>query len=465
LKSLFKAKIDWGVYIIIAIGIRIVFFNMSWLSYIAILITMHQFFLFFYALGYTIPVRYLSGAFMCMQMLLGPAMAYSGLDAYQRPETQMQIPELDYFMYAIPAVICFIIGLHVTAGKLKGEFINQEKIRQYVEQNETLPYYFVAFGFVASFVSPYFGSELGFVFFLFSNFKFIGAFLIILGNKKLKPLYLVIVFGSIAASSLQQAMFHDLITWLIFLGAVFALKYKPSVNIKALFAIGFALLALVIQQLKGDYRHTTYSGEEGAGLSTFIQTYDESQSKGRFSAESIAESNVRINQGYIVTHIMKTVPDKVPYENGAEMLEILKAAILPRILAPNKLMAGDRTIFMKYTGLFLLPGTSMGLSTMGDAYVNFGTFGGTIFMFFFGLLFSEILNAFYKRSVEYPVLLLFIPMVFYYPIRPDCELQTILGHLFKSCFLIFVMLHVWKVKLKLNPSKAGKKIALTNEAI
>lgn len=402
---------------------------------------------------------------MCMQMLLGPAMAYSGLDAYQRPETQMQIPELDYFMYAIPAVICFIIGLHVTAGKLKGEFINQEKIRQYVEQNETLPYYFVAFGFVASFVSPYFGSELGFVFFLFSNFKFIGAFLIILGNKKLKPLYLVIVFGSIAASSLQQAMFHDLITWLIFLGAVFALKYKPSVNIKALFAIGFALLALVIQQLKGDYRHTTYSGEEGAGLSTFIQTYDESQSKGRFSAESIAESNVRINQGYIVTHIMKTVPDKVPYENGAEMLEILKAAILPRILAPNKLMAGDRTIFMKYTGLFLLPGTSMGLSTMGDAYVNFGTFGGTIFMFFFGLLFSEILNAFYKRSVEYPVLLLFIPMVFYYPIRPDCELQTILGHLFKSCFLIFVMLHVWKVKLKLNPSKAGKKIALTNEAI
>jgi hypothetical protein len=361
-------------------------------------------------------------------------------------------------------VLCFIIGLHVSAGKLKGEFINQEKIRKYVAQNETLPYYFVAFGFIASFLSPYMGSELGFVFFLFSNFKFIGAFLIILGNRKLKPLYLLLVFGSIIASSLQQAMFHDLVTWLIFLGAVFALKYKPSVNVKALFAIGFAILALVIQQLKGDYRQATWTGKEGAGLSTFVQTYDQSESKGRFSMESIAESNIRINQGFIVTHIMKTVPSKVPYENGAEMVEILKAAILPRILAPDKLMAGDRTIFMKYTGLFLMPGTSMGLSTMGDAYVNFGTFGGVIFMFFFGLLFSEILNAFHKRSAEYPVLLLFIPMVFYYPIRPDCELQTILGHLFKSCFLIFVMLHIWKAKLSLKPTKAGKQIAVAKEA-
>lgn len=454
---------DWGVYCIIAILIRISFLEMSWLSYIAILIALHQFFLFFYALGYLVPVRFLAGAFMCMQMLLGPAMAYSGLDAYQRPESKMQIPEFDYFMYAIPAVIAFIIGLHATAGKLKGEFINQKKIQQYVQENETLPYYFVAFGFIASFLSPYMGSELGFVFFLFSNFKFIGAFLIILGNRKLKPLYLVLVFGSIVASSLQKAMFHDLLTWLIFLGTVFALKYKPSVNIKAMFAIGFAILVLVIQQLKGDYRQATWSGEEGAGLSTFVQTYDKSESKGRFSLESIAESNIRINQGFIVTHIMKTVPAKVPYEDGKEMLEILKAAILPRILAPDKLNAGDQTIFMKYTGLLLMPGTSMGLSTMGDAYVNFGIFGGIIFMFFFGLLFSEVLNAFYKRSFEYPVLLLFIPMVFYYPIRPDCELQTILGHLFKSCFLIFVMLHVWKAKLKLN-SKVHEQIAIPSEA-
>jgi hypothetical protein len=81
---------------------------------------------------------------------------------------------------------------------------------------------------------------------------------------------------------------------------------------------------------------------------------------------------------------------------------------------------------------------------LGDAYINFGVWGGVIFMFFLGLLYGWILNAFQKNSKDYPVLVLFTALVFYYPIRPDCELQTILGHLFKSIFLIFVMISFWK---------------------
>jgi hypothetical protein len=134
-------------------------------------------------------------------------------------------------------------------------------------------------------------------------------------------------------------------------------------------------------------------------------------------------------------------------------MQILEAAFLPRIIAPNKLKAGDRTIFMKYSGLALLPGTSMGLSSMGDAYINFGIIGGCIFMFLLGLLFSEVLNGFYKYSRYYPFLLLFTPLVFYYPIRPDCELQTSLGHLVKSCFLIYMLVLFWKRDLSKVQSK------------
>ena len=68
----------------------------------------------------------------------------------------------------------------------------------------------------------------------------------------------------------------------------------------------------------------------------------------------------------------------------------------------------------------------MGLSSVGDAYVNFGVFGGVLFMFILGFLYSEVLNTFHKNAYRYPVLILFVPLVFYYPIRPDCELQTIL---------------------------------------
>jgi len=140
---------------------------------------------------------------------------------------------------------------------------------------------------------------------------------------------------------------------------------------------------------------------------------------------------------------MTNVPEKVPFAHGAELYQLLEAAVLPRIIAQNKLNAGDKFLFTKYSGIPLSIGTSMGLSSVGDAYINFGIFGGCIFMFLLGLFYSEVLNSFKKHSKYYPTLILFVPLVFYYPIRPDCELQTILGHLIKSCFLIFLMIQIW----------------------
>jgi hypothetical protein len=168
-------------------------------------------------------------------------------------------------------------------------------------------------------------------------------------------------------------------------------------------------------------------------------------------------SNLRINQGYIITNIMKTVPDKIPHENGAELEIILESSILPRIIAPNKLNSGDRFIFMKYSGIPVAAGTSMALSSVGDAYINFGILGGAIFMFLFGLLFNYFLKLFNKKSKEFPIAIFLATVAFYYPIRPDCELQTILGHLFKSTIIIFFILSVWKNNFKLRTIFVSKK--------
>ena len=211
---------------------------------------------------------------------------------------------------------------------------------------------------------------------------------------------------------------------------------------------------MVIQALKGSYRTATYSGAEKTGIETFTKLYEkENENSSMFSFERLAPANVRINQGFIITNIMHTVPGVVPFSNGKEMYEVFEAGILPRILAPNKLTAGNREIFMKYSGVRIREGTSMALSSLGDAYINFGVAGGSIFMFFLGLLYSYILRIFFKQSAEYPILILFTALVFYYPIRPDCELQTILGHLFKSCFLIYIMLRFFKKWFYLPPEQ------------
>lgn len=456
MKTLFNVKFNWGFYILLLFIIRILWPGMSWFSFIALAITFHQFLLLFYSVGAVIPIRYLAGAFMCLQMLLGPTIAYNGADAYQmNPVYKMKIPEAEYFIYVIPAVAAFILGLHTLAGKLRGEVLNQKEIARFIDGSGNLPYIFIAVGFISSLVSGLFGSELGFVFYLLSSFKFIGAFMLLLGTRRLKTWVLVLVFGSIIASSLQNAMFHDLLTWLIMLGAILAIKYKPSLKFKLLAAGGFILLAVIIQQVKGTYREAAWGGANGgAGLSAFEDAVAEGREENTlFSKASLARSNLRINQGFIVTNIMNHIPASEPFANGEELGQILEAAFLPRILAPHKLNAGDRLFFMKYSGMMIKKGTSMGLSSVGDAYINFGIVGGCLFMFCWGLLFTIVLNGFEKYSKYYPVLLLFTPLVFYYPIRPDCELQTSMGHLVKSCMLIYLLVLLWKKNLKKTADK------------
>ena len=462
--SLFDVKFNWGVYFLILVFIRLTWIDLSWVSMLALAITLHQFLLLFYSIGAVIPIRYLFGSFMCLQMLLGPTIAYNGADKYQFIGYTMKIPEGDYFIYAIPAVILFILGLHVRAGKLKGEIINEYEVRKFIDNSGQLPYIFIIAGFLSSYIAGFFGAEIGFVFTLIAGMKYIGLFMLLLGSKQLKLWVLALVFGSIVVSSLGEGMFHDLLTWMIMLGAVLAIKFKPGVTLKAAVSIGFIMLAIVIQQLKGEYRKTIQA--QGGGVNSFEQVYNESrEDNSLFSMKALAGSNVRINQGFIVTNIMYTVPDKVPFEDGKELWQIIEAAILPRILAPNKLRAGDRDIFMKYSGIPIREGTSMALSSLGDAYINFGIIGGCLFMFCLGLLFSEVLNGFYKSSKYYPFLLLFTPLVFYYPIRPDCELQTSLGHLVKSCFLIYVMVMFWKKDLSKVQEKKSEKVLPAQIAI
>jgi hypothetical protein len=443
--SLFRVKTNLRLIAGIVFIVFILFPQMSWFSLFAIIICLHQFTVLFNSIGSAIPVRYLFGAFMCLQILLGPMLAYNGLDSFQVKQYRMQIPEAAYFSYAIPAVIVFILGLHLNAGKLSGEIIEQKGVEELVKQHKSIPYLFIGLGFVSSIIAENFATNLAFIFFLLAGFKFIGAFMIIVGNQKLKIIPLIVVYGSIIVSSLGIGMFQDLLTWIVFLGCVFAVKFNPSINLKIGIAFLFILLSLAIQQLKGNYREATWQRGEDAGFESLNKAYKQTEaSNAFFSSNSLATSNLRFNQGYIISYIMKNVPNKVPYANGGELYRILEAAILPRVLAPNKLNAGDRELFMKYSGMRIAKGTSMGLSSVGDGYINFGIIGGCIFMFFLGLLYNHVLKAFYRHSKNFPVLLLFTPLIFYYPIRPDCELQTILGHLVKSCFLIFVLFALWK---------------------
>ncbi|CAN5350726.1 hypothetical protein BH09BAC2_BH09BAC2_15740 [soil metagenome] len=446
-KSLTHININWFAFL----GISFIFLlipGITVFSFLAFTISLYQFFLLFYSANHIIPVRYIFGALMCLQFLIGPGLAYNGFDEYQYFVYKMQIPEVEYFSYALPAVVVFILGLNYLSD-LKGEYINGQAIEKFTLGRPNFPYIMIGIGFFSSFIAGFFSSDLAFIFYLISGFKFVGFFWLILSTRRIKPLPLVVVYGSVISSSLVNGMFHDLITWVIFLGFIYAYRYKPNTAVKASLTALFVLILIGIQLSKNSYRGAITEGKE-AGIETLSEAYQERNTNTNefFSAANLAPSIVRINQGFILTNIIKNVPKRVPFSNGDEMKQILDAAILPRILAPDKLKAGDKTIFIKFSGIQIRDNTSMALGSLGDAYLNFGIFGGCIFMFLYGLLFNFVLKRFYKFSKYSPVLLLFTPLVFYYPIRPDCELQTILGHLVKSCFLIAVVFFIWKSKFQ-----------------
>lgn len=440
--TLFNVKINWITYALGLVAIMLIIPDISIWSFFALAIAGHQFMLLFYSYGYVIPVRYWAGAMACLQYLVGPSFAFSGLDEQMYFKYRMQVPEDVYFAYAIPAVILFLFGLH-SSGKLKGERVDETAVQDFVNSNRQLPYIFVAIGFLSSVVSGFFGAGLANVFYILSGFKFIGLFMLILSRQRVKLWLLVLVVGAIVLSSLRTAMFHDLLTWLVFVLAILAIRFKPKIITKVYITAGMVVLVLVIQQVKSVYRENISYGEGNiADFEQSIKTIN--QEGGFFDLNKIAETNTRINQGFIVTYAMAWVPETQPFARGEELYKILEAAFLPRIIAPNKLKAGDNSLVYKYTGMPIRQGTSMSISALGDFYVNFGTFGGCICMFLFGWVFNAVLNGFQKFSRDFPIILIFTPLVFYYPIRPDTALQTGLGHLVKASFLLWVMLIFWK---------------------
>jgi hypothetical protein len=263
---------------------------------------------------------------------------------------------------------------------------------------------------------------------------------------------------------MQTGMFHDLLTWSVFLFAVIMLRYKLSNLLKTGILTGFLIAATFIQFIKQDYRQTLYEGSEaGVDVVTDVYTNATLERGSMFSKVNLYENAVRINQGYIVSNVMNNVPANIPFSEGESMKQIFLSSIFPRFIYPDKLNAGDREFFMHYTGMKIAEGTSMGISSVGDAYANFGKTGSWIFMFFYGLLFNVGLRLLYKKSAVTPLILLFTPVIFIYPIRPDCELQTILGHFFKATVLMIIIFQLFKAKLSFDLSSFSKKIRTPQE--
>jgi hypothetical protein len=430
---LFLFVIDYDVLSALAIGIFV-----YWVSSL------------FIRVNHSLPIKELFLSMYGLQFLFGPALAYNGIDYYTLDIYKMKVNSDTYFTFLIPVFIAFAFGFNVYCKKYSLK-PSRQNIDQWVVQNPKTPYYFIGFGILSSLISPFFPVSLSFVFYLLGGFKYIGLFALLLSYQTLKIKLLLLIYGLILVSSFQGGMFHDLLTWIIVLCLILAYRYKPTWQFKVAGIVGFVLFAIFIQSIKQGLRAQTWFGNKEASIDLVEDITDDvnKSNGGLLSMDNLGPNFVRLNQGWVLASAMDFVPRNISHAHGALLSEYLYSAFVPRIVDANKLNAGSQEIFNKYSGHHIEKGTSIGLGLFTDAYVDFGDFGifGSMFyVFLFGLLYGYILHQIAQKSTYYPVLLLFAILIFIYPIRPDCETQTTLGHLIKSIILIAGIIVIFRKK-------------------
>ena len=382
------------------------------------------------------------------QWILGPVLTYAGLSDHYK--YYMYVPEDEYMTLVVPAVILYSIGLYSFRSRSRIVYINHNAAitRDIVSRAGFLPAYLIAVGVVFSFVSDMLPPSLAFPGYVLANIKYIGLiYLIFSDRQENKAAILLVAFALTLASSLRTTMFHDLILWTAFVGMYLAYIYRPGLARKVLMAGLGLLMIFTIQAVKDDYRSKReklgYTTE--VGVESFVQSIeDRFEANEKLRANNIERMVVRMNQGWIISRIMQQVPSRVPHAHGQTIITAAKSSVLPRILYPDKPEAGGKENYEKYTGYYLGVGTSMGISLLGEAYINFGVRGAWVFMFIFGLISSWVIKRIFLLSQKYPTIWLWIPLILFHFVKAETELLVQLNFLVKA--LVLVYLFVWANK-------------------
>lgn len=395
-----------------------------------------------------------------LNYLIAPAITY------QVPEEQilygMLIPLEEYFDLALPGFLFFAFGMYILPNRIFN--IDYQKVGQSTVVNKDFLAKTTILGLVLNLSFRFLPGELGFIAYLLSMIRFVGAFALLSIDKKLWYWSALVIFIELASGFLK-GMYHDAIMWVIFFGLFYIYAIKPSIKFKI---IGFAsgvVLILFIQAIKVAYREQVWQGGREATLTTVAEVGSSKAS----SDQLLGEDNLlgtlnRGNQAWIFASTVNNMDMNKNFQGLTNVNKYLEAALLPRFLAPNKLSSGDKEIFNEFSGHTINEGTSMGLGIFADGYIAYGAWGVYIFGFALGLIFSLTFKLVERWTKISPFYVLLILPLLNYAVRPDCELQTTINHLFKGILLYGFLVYLTRKRFTLDSQENQRKLMHLNLA-
>jgi hypothetical protein len=382
------------------------------------------------------------------QCLLMPAIIYNFYNSDYiviALRYDMGVPEEVYYGFMLPAIIALIIGLKLPLQfravgiKQLSVYINNAKSHLIGKGN--LGILLIIIGVVSGVFQLFIPGELNYVAYLFGKLLYVGILYTFYSDDKRKAMFLIGGVVVALSQSLSQGMFGELIFTLVLSVMLILLGKKIRGSVKAVLVVVGIIFIFLIQSIKGEYRSVTWYGkgnQEQSKTEAFFSILTERiTTPSRFFDLDVLFPFVnRFNQGMIVSKVMTYVPASAPFAGGETITTSLAASFIPRLFWADKPISGGKWNMERFTG-FIIEGYSMNISPMGEAYGNFGTEGGIVFMFVYGLFFNVAILILITLSKTRPTLILWIPILFLNSLQVETDILMCVNSLIKTSIFIW----------------------------
>ena len=392
-----------------------------------------------------------------MNYLLSPALSYNDVEQATGLYS-MKIPQEDYFVMAIPAMLCLQAGLFMIKTSIFKPNFSLPKLHSALNIYVLKVWLWV--GIACLFLQSYVPGELAFFLFLISGIRYIAVFGLFIIDKNRFKWYLLLVLLLEVIVSIRSAMFHDMVMWLIFFSIFLSYFLKLKVWHKLVLGSVAVMLFFVLQVSKNEYRRATWYGTGETGIETFQDVTSKSIEEGLFTETNISGAVSRVNQAWIFASTVERMQRVRDYQGMYLVGLYLESAILPRFIAPNKISSGNKEIFNKFSGHYIRGSTSMGLGVFADGFIAYGYWGVLVFAMILGLMFGLVFKIVEGWAEISPFFIFFIFPLLLYAVRPDCETQTLIGHMVKGLIVFGVMMSFYRKSFAKKISVSKRQAAM-----
>lgn len=354
----------------------------------------------------------------------------------------MQVGSEEYYSFVFPGVLALWLGLRFKKPKLASQNFKLSNITPRFQTSN-----FKKIGFILTVLSlfstifvDFVPGSIAYVFYLTQKLIFVGLIYLYYASEKRNIGYLLSGFGLLMFTSIRGGMFGEMVFMLLIGAIIFSTNYALRLRSKILIAVlGFAFI-IVIQSVKGEYRKVAWvSGASSTYFADLVADRISNPSK-VFDPNALFPTAVRFNQGWLIASTMARVPSVVPYAEGETIYNSVLAILVPRFLWPDKPSAGGSYNLKRFLGFGDI-GYSMNIGPIGEAWANFGKWGGIFFMFLYGLFFRFIFDFLLGIVNKRPSVIIWFPLLFFYAVGVETDILTTLNSLVKT--MVFVGFVFW----------------------